>query len=105
MELKFPAGTDDLLDRRFRNLGVRLCLVLLGTDGDWFGNASVSGFATEIVSIPPVGGRAFLTAFLAGLVAEPCTPNDLDRGALLGIFTRGECLFRGATELGTLLTP
>ena len=88
VELKLLAGTDDLRAgcRRILDLGVRLCLITLGAEGAWFDNGrvsgSVSGFDAEVVDTTGCGD-AFLAAFLAGLVAEPCTLDELDRGALL----------------------
>lgn len=88
VELKILAGTDDLRAgcRRILDLGVKLCLVTMGADGAWFddGRSSgiVPGVAVEVVDTTGCGD-AFLAAFLASLLAEPRTLNELDRGALL----------------------
>ena len=88
VELKLLTGTDDPRAgcRRILDLGVRLCLVTLGADGAWFENGrvagSVSGFDAEVVDTTGCGD-AFLAALLAGVVAEPCTLDELDRGALI----------------------
>lgn len=88
VELQLLSGTDDVQagSRRILDLGVRLCLVTLGVDGAWFDDGrvsgSVSGFDAEVVDTTGCGD-AFLAAFLAGLVAEPHTLDELDRGAFL----------------------
>ena len=87
VELKLLTGTDDLRAgcRRILDLGVRLCLITLGADGAWFDDGrfsgSVSGFDAEVVDTTGCGD-AFLAAFLAGLVAEPRTLEELDGKAL-----------------------
>lgn len=85
-ELELIAGTDDPRAgcRRILDWGVRLCLITLGADGAWFDDGRVSGrvpgFDAEVVDTTGCGD-AFLAAFLAGLVAEPHTLDELDRGA------------------------
>ena len=87
VELKLLTGADDLRagSRRILDLGVRLCLITLGADGAWFDDGRVSGavpgFDAEVFDTTGCGD-AFLAAFLAGLVAEPRTLDELDRGAL-----------------------
>ena len=88
VELKLVTGTDDLRagSPRILDLGVRLCLVTLGAAGAWFDDGRVSGsvpgFDAEVIDTTGCGD-AFLAAFLAGLVAEPHTLDELDRGAFL----------------------
>lgn len=87
VELKLLTGTDDPRTgcRPILDLGVRLCLITLGAGGAWFDDGRVSGsvpgFDAEVVDTTGCGD-AFLAAFLAGLVAEPRTLDELDRGAL-----------------------
>ena len=48
-------------------------------------------------------GDAFLAAFLAGLVAEPCTLDELDRGAFLRLVEAANAAgARAATRHGAI---
>ena len=91
---------------RILDLGVRLCLITLGADGAWFDDGrvfgSVPGFDAEVVDTTGCGD-AFLAAFIAGLVAEPRTLEELDRGALLRLVEAANAAgARGAMRHGAI---
>ena len=108
VELKLVTGTGDLRagSRRILELGVRLCLITMGAGGAWFDDGRVSGrgpgFDAEVVDTTGCGD-AFLAAFLAGLVAAPCTLDELDRGALLRLVEAANAAgARAATRHGAI---